>query len=46
MALHFTRSGKAMDNGFIESFNGQSREECLNAIGFVSIQDARMRIEA
>jgi putative transposase len=43
--LDFTRPGKPTDNGFIESFNGRLRDECLNAHEFVSIEDARSRIE-
>jgi putative transposase len=44
--LDFTRPGKPTDNSFIESFNGRLRDECLNANEFVSIDDARDRIEA
>jgi putative transposase len=44
--LDFTRPGKPTDNGFIESFNGRLRDECLNAHEFVSIEDARSRIES
>ena len=33
-------------NGFIESFNGKLRDECLNANRFLSIEDARSKIEA
>ena len=44
--LDFTRPGKPTDNSFIESFNGRLRDECLNANEFVSIDDARVRIEA
>lgn len=44
--LDFTRPGKPTDNGLIESFNGRLRDECLNAIEFVLIEDARDRIEA
>ncbi|MGH8436727.1 MAG: IS3 family transposase, partial [Pseudomonas sp.] len=44
--LDFSRPGTPTDNGFIESFNGRLRDECLNANEFVSIDDARDRIEA
>jgi len=44
--LDFTRPGKPTDNGFIESFNGRLRDECLNASEFVSLEDAKIRIEA
>ena len=35
-----------MQNCFIESFNGRLREECLNANWFVTLADARRKIEA
>ena len=35
-----------MENAHIESFNGRLREECLNQHAFVSLDDARIRIEA
>jgi len=38
--------GKPMQNGFIESFNGTFRDECLNLHWFLSIKDARRTIEA
>jgi putative transposase len=44
--LDFTRPGKPMDNGHIESFNGRLRDECLNVNQFLSIDDAREKIEA
>jgi putative transposase len=44
--LDFTRPGKPMDNGHIESFNGRLRDECLNVNQFWSIDDARAKIEA
>jgi Integrase core domain len=34
------------ENSFIESFNGKLRDECLNANQFLSIDDARSKIEA
>jgi len=34
-----------MQNGYIESFNGKFRDECLNENWFVSLQDARTTIE-
>lgn len=40
------RPGRPMDNGYIESFNGKMREECLNETWFVDLADARQRIEA
>ena len=44
--LDFTRPGKPMDNGHIESFNGRLRDECLNVNQFLSIEDAKAKIEA
>ncbi|TDV24812.1 integrase-like protein, partial [Paraburkholderia caballeronis] len=40
------RPGKPVENAHIESFNGRLREECLNQHAFVSMDDARKRIEA
>jgi putative transposase len=37
--------GKPSQNGHIESFNGRLRDECLNASWFVSLSDARRKIE-
>ena len=44
--LDFIRPGKPVENAFIESFNGRLRDECLNEHWFVSLQDARTKIEA
>lgn len=33
------------DNPFIESFNGSFRDECLNVHWFLSLDDARDKIE-
>jgi putative transposase len=33
------------NNAYIESFNGRLRAECLNASWFLSLTDARDRIE-
>ncbi len=43
--LDFSRPGKPTDNAFIESFNGRFREECLNESWFLSIDDAREKVE-
>jgi len=43
--LDFSRPGKPTDNAFIESFNGKFRQECLNAHWFMSLDDARSKIE-
>jgi len=44
--LVFSRPGKPTDNPYIESFNGSFRDECLNAQRFLSLEDAREKIEA
>ena len=43
--LHFIDPGKPQQNGFIESFNGKFRDECLNEHWFLSLADARRTIE-
>jgi transposase InsO family protein len=35
-----------MQNGFVESFNGRLRDECLQVSWFTSIVGARRQIEA
>lgn len=44
--LDFSRPGKPTDNAAVESFNGRLRQECLNATWFMSLDDARGKIEA
>jgi putative transposase len=44
--LDFSRPGKPIDNAYIESFNGSFRDECLNISWFLSLEDAREKIEA
>ena len=44
--LDFIRPGKPVENAFIESFNGRLRDECLNVNQFVSLKDAKTKIEA
>jgi putative transposase len=44
--LDFSRPGKPTDNPFIESFNSRVRQECLNENWFLSLEDARQKIEA
>ena len=46
MEIDFTRPGKPTDNAFIESFNGRVRQECLNESWFLSLEDAREKVEA
>ena len=45
VTLDFSRPGKPMDNATIESFNGSYRDECLNVNWFLSMKDAREKIE-
>ena len=45
VVLDFSRPGKPTDNAFIESFNGKFRAECLNAHWFLSLDDARVKME-
>ena len=44
--LDFIAPGKPMQNGFIESFNGRFRDECLNAEWFHTLTEAQERTEA
>ena len=43
--LGFSRTGKPTDNAFIESFNERLRQEYLNENWFLSLEDAREKIE-
>lgn len=45
VTLDFSRPGKPTDNGFIEAFNSKLRAECLNAHWFMSLSDAREKLE-
>jgi putative transposase len=45
VTIDFSRPGKPMDNGLVESFNGSLRDECLNVNWFLSLDDAREKIE-
>lgn len=46
MQLCFIRPGRPVENGFIESFNGRLRDECLNVEWFMSLAEARDKITA
>lgn len=46
VTLDFSRPGKPTDNAFIELFNGGFRAECLNQHWFMSLADAREKLEA
>jgi putative transposase len=39
--LRFIDPGKPMQNGYIESFNGKFRDECLSQHWFISLEEAR-----
>ena len=43
--LQFIEPGKPIQNAFIESFNSRLRDECLNEQAFLSLDDARRKIE-
>lgn len=43
--LDFIRPGRPVENGYIESFNGRLRDECLNVEVFFSLADARRKLE-
>jgi putative transposase len=45
VTLDFSRPGKPTDNAFIEAFNGRLRAECLNTHWFLSVADARAKLE-
>ena len=42
--LCFIRPGRPVENGFIESFNGRLRDECLNVEWFSSLDDAQRKL--
>ena len=42
--LDFIRPGKPVENGYIESFNGKLRDECLNVEIFFTLADARHKL--
>ena len=43
--VDFSRPGNPTDNAFVEAFNARLRAECLNASWFLSLADAKERIE-
>ena len=43
---HSIAPGKPMQNGFVESFNGRLRDECLNETLFTSLAHARSVLAA
>ena len=44
--LDFITRGKPVENAHIESFNGKFRDECLNENWFITLDDAKAKIEA
>lgn len=42
----YIQPGKPHQNGYIESFNGKFRDECLNENLFVGLQEARRFVES
>jgi putative transposase len=44
--LTHIQPGRPMQNGRVESFNGRLRDECLNASWFMTLADAKQKIEA
>lgn len=43
--LDFIRPGRPVENGYIESFNGRLRDECLNVEIFFTLADVRQKLE-
>ena len=43
--LEFIRPGRPVENGYIESFNGRLRDECLNVETFFDLTDIRDQLE-
>jgi len=43
---HYIAPGKPQQNGFVESFNGRFRDECLNETLFTGLSEARTAISA
>lgn len=44
--LDFIQPGKPTQNAFVESFNGKFRDSCLNQHWFMTLNDARERIDS
>ena len=45
VTLDFSRRGKPTDNALVESSNGRLRDQCLNTNWFLSLDDAKRKIE-
>ncbi len=46
VTMDFSRPGMPTDDATVESFNGRLRQGCLNENWFMSLEDARRKIEA
>jgi putative transposase len=46
VALKLIEAGKPTQNGYIESFNGKFRDECLNEHWFSTLAEARAIVAA
>ena len=44
--MDFSRPGKPTDNAFAEAFNSRVRAECMNAHWFLTLAEAREKLEA
>lgn len=44
--LHYSQPGRPMQNGYIESFNGRMRDECLNQHDFLTVAEVRAITQA
>lgn len=44
--LDYSRTGKPTYNAFIESFNGKVRQECLDQHWFLSLSDAKLKLDS
>jgi putative transposase len=44
--IGFSRPGKPSDNALVEAFNSRFRQECLNQHCFLSLEDAKEKLNA
>ncbi len=44
--LDFISPGRPVENGYIESFNGKLRDECLGVSWFLSLSEAQEQLQA
>jgi putative transposase len=45
IAIDYIMPGKPVQNGYVESFNGKLREECLSASWFTTLHDAQSDLD-